>query len=144
MKGKSPETLQHQFDVFCYKVLVGESIDCLREYGRRAEMESLFSEMGIEELNQLYVTDEYPSEHHHFSSLGYDIAIKNALLGEALSALPIRNRDILLMYYFLDLSDEEIGELIGVYRTTIHYHRKNALNLIRDFIMEVEKDENKL
>lgn len=144
MRGETSETLGHQFDVFCYKVLVGESIDCLREYGRRAEMESLFSEMSIEELNQLCVTDEYPSEYHHFSSQGYDIAIKNALLSEALAALPIRNRDILLMYYFLDLSDEEIGELTGVYRTTIHYHRKNALKFIKNFIMEVQSNESKI
>ncbi|MEF2715126.1 MAG: sigma factor-like helix-turn-helix DNA-binding protein, partial [Bacteroides uniformis] len=44
---------------------------------------------------------------------------KNELLAEALNALPERKRDIILLSYFLDMSDAEIGELLNVVRTTV-------------------------
>ncbi|WP_442346039.1 sigma factor-like helix-turn-helix DNA-binding protein [Gemmiger formicilis] len=40
---------------------------------------------------------------------GFDVLVKNELLAEALNALPERKRDIILLSYFLDMSDAEIG-----------------------------------
>ena len=45
---------------------------------------------------------------------GFDVLVKNELLAEALNALPERKRDIILLSYFLDMSDAEIGELLNV------------------------------
>ena len=55
---------------------------------------------------------------------GFDVLVKNELLAEVLNALPERKRDIVLLSYFLDMSDAEIGELLNVVRTTVFRHRK--------------------
>ena len=68
--------------------------------------------------------------------------VKNELLGEALQALPEKKRDIILLSYFLEMSDEEIGELLNVVRSTIFRHRKTALEKIKLY-MEGKTDEQK-
>lgn len=141
MEHNQQERIRRQFDAFCRKVLIGEAMDCLREYSKRSQCEALFSELAADELSRLLTTDEYPSELHHFKVMDYDIAIKSDVLAEALETLSFKSRDIILMHYFLDMSDEDIGKLSGVYRTTVHYHRKNALERIRAYITEVLNNE---
>src|SRR5699024_1872723 len=59
----------------------------------------------------------------------------------ALETLSERKRNIVLLSYFLDMSDEEIGQLLNVVRTTVFRHRKAALAKIKQY-MEGKADEN--
>jgi DNA-directed RNA polymerase specialized sigma subunit len=63
--------------------------------------------------------DEYSTDYYLFKVMGYDVEVKNTLIGEALEALSEKKRNIILLSYFLDMSDEEIGELMNLVRTTI-------------------------
>ena len=63
------------------------------------------------------------------------------VLTEALNALPERKRDIILLSYFLDMSDAEIGELLNVVRTTVFRHRKSALAKIKQYLEGKADDE---
>ena len=47
----------------------------------------------------MYVLDEYPSEQTHFHVQGYDVAIENEDLANALTVLPDDKRDIVLLAY---------------------------------------------
>ena len=105
-------------------------------------LEVNFSEMSEAELSQLYTLDGYESDYYRFEVSGYDVLVKNELLGEALQALPEKKRDIILLSYFLDMSDEEIGGLLNVVRSTIFRHRKTALEKIKLY-MEGKTDEQK-
>ena len=87
--------------------------------------------MSEAELTQLYTLDEYESDYYRFEVSGYDVLVKNELLGEALQALPEKKRDIILLSYFWDMSDEEIGSLLNVVCSTIFRHRKTALEKIK-------------
>lgn len=64
------KTVRHQFDSFCRKVLREEARDYLRELARRAAHEVPFSELSEEQMERLYVLDEYPSEVIHFDVQG--------------------------------------------------------------------------
>lgn len=88
-------------------MLRGEVSDYRKELARRSQLEVAFSELSEKELNTLYTTDEYPSGFHTFRVLGYDVAVKNPSIGAALEALPEKKRDIILLAYFLDMSDTE-------------------------------------
>ena len=50
---------------------------------------------------------------HRFLPL-YDVYVKDDLLNEALNNLPAKKREIILLSYFLDMSHEEIGAMVGV------------------------------
>ena len=121
LSSSEMKTIQHQYDALAKKVLKGEARSYYRELSKRAALEVNFSEMSEAELSQLYTLDEYESDYYRFEVSGYDVLVKNELLGEA---LPEKKRDIILLSYFLDMSDEEIGGLLNVVRSTIFRHRK--------------------
>ena len=47
----------------------------------------------------------------------------------------------ILLSYFLDMSDAEIGELLNVVRTTVFRHRKSALAKIKQYLEGKADDE---
>ena len=91
------KTVRHQFDSFCRKVLREEARDYIRELMRWAAHEVPLSELSEEQMERLCVLDEYPSEAIHFDVQGYDVAINNEKLADALTALPDDKRDIILV-----------------------------------------------
>ncbi|MBO0468528.1 sigma-70 family RNA polymerase sigma factor [Enterococcus plantarum] len=140
MKSDFPDehekTTQHQFDSFCKKVVNFEKKDYFKEISRKSQKEIPFSALSPDELEQLYSFDEYSINSSLFEVIGYDIAIKNDLLAEAIKQLPSKDKDILLMYYFLEMNDNEISKETNVARRTIAYHRKKALDAIKDFFLK--------
>ena len=127
----SKMTVRHQFDSYCKKVLRGECRDYIREITRQAKHKVNFSEMTVENLNHLNVIDEYPSEYYHFQVLGYDIAIKNERIGLALLSLPVEKRDIILLSYYLNMTDREIGEELNMMLYTVQRRRTKSLKEIK-------------
>lgn len=120
------KTIQHQYDALVKKTLKGEAKNYLIELAKRATREVCFSELCESELNRLYVMDEYESDLIRFQVSCYDVFVRNALLGEALETLSERKRNIVLLSYFLDMSDAEIGQLLNVVRSTVFRHRKEG------------------
>lgn len=103
------EHKQHTFDSFCKKVLKCEAYNGYREISRRQAHEITFSELPEEAMEQLAIYDRYAWEYTPFTVGGDVILIENDRLAEALAALPEEDRDILLMYWFLDMADSEIA-----------------------------------
>lgn len=66
-----------------------------------------------------------------FYVLGFVIHISNEQLGNALKKLSERQRNVILMFYFLDMSDVEIAKLIQISRSAVYRNRKNALNNLK-------------
>ena len=133
------KTVRHQFDSFCRKVLREEARDYLRELMRRAAHEVPLSELSEEQMERLYALDEYPSEAIHFDVQGYDVAINNEKLADALTALPDDKRDIVLLAYFLDMTDREIADKLNMVRYTIQRKRVKSLKEMKQRL-EVNED----
>ena len=131
--GKSPsqfeETIQHQFDRLCKLALKGEKIDYIRhmEYLRKNEV--MLSELSQKELDQLAIYDEYDLE--------------DALIAEALTSLTKRKRDVILLSYFMGMSDAEIARKMKLVRSTVNEHRKRSLEILKD-VMEEKADESEM
>ena len=56
------------------------------------------------------------------------------LIAGALRNLPERKRDIILLSYFLELSDGEIGKKLNLIRATVQYQRTSTLRELRKMI----------
>lgn len=128
------EHKQHAFDSYCKKVLKCEAYNGYREISRRQKRETPFSELSEEELTQLAVYDRYPWEYTAFPVGGDVILIKDDRLAEALNALPQDGRDILLMYFFLDMADREIAERMNMARRTVNARRQKAYRLLKELM----------
>ena len=119
------EHKQHAFDSFCKKVLKCEACNGYREISRRKKHSIPFSELPEDAMEQLAAYDRYPWEYNTFILGGDVILIENDLLADALNALPQDNRDILLMYWFLEMADREIAERTPNINGFNQYKRRN-------------------
>ena len=122
---------QHTFDSFCKKVIRCEASNAYRAIGRRQDLEIPFSQLPEEAMETLATWDVYPWEYTSFPVDGDVILIKDDRLADALTALPQRFRDILLMYWFLKLADREIGERLSLSRRTLNNRRQQAYELLK-------------
>ena len=133
------KTVRHQFDSICRKVLRDESRNYKKQLARRAEKEINLSELSEAELGQLNAMDEYSLEDMVFDVLEYRGAVKDDRLAEALAALPGKKRDVILLSYFLDMTDTEIAEKLKVVGSTIHRRRTSSLKELK-LRLEVKED----
>lgn len=130
----SPEekaTVCHQYDRVCKLALKGVVIDYRRYLDNRQKHEILFSEMPELKINELSTVDEYKCELYNFQVLGYAIEVKDALLAEALQHLTEKKRNVVLLAYFLGMTDTEIAREMHLVSNTIKEHRKRSLELLR-------------
>ena len=145
--GKSPsqfeETIRHQFDRICKLALKGEKIDYIRHMEYLHKNEVMISELSQEELNQLFVQDEYDLESFRFQVLNYDIEVKDSLIAEALTLLTKKKRDVILLSYFMGMSDAEIARKLKLVRSTVNEHRRRSLEILKE-VMEEKADESKI
>lgn len=125
------EHKQHTFDSFCKKVLKYEAYNGYRKIRRRRKYEVTFSELPEEAMEQLAVHDHYPWESDVFI-VGDDlILIENDDLADALNALPEDGRDILIMYFFLGMTDQQIAEHLDIPRKTVNNRRLKAFRMLK-------------
>ena len=133
------KTVRHQFDSFCRKVLREETRDYERHIAWRSNHEVPLSELSEERVRQMYVLDRYPSEQIHFHVQGYNVTIENENLANALMVLSGDKRDIVLLAYFLDMTDQEIADTLDMVRRTVQYKRARSLKELKKE-MEVTED----
>ena len=133
------KTIRHQFDSFCKKVLREELRDYKRHIAWRSAHEVSLSELSEDQIGRAYFLDEYPSDSTQFEVRNYLVAIHDDRLAQALAELPGEARDILLLSYFLDMTDREIAERLNLVRCTVQRRRVKSLREIKQR-MEVEKD----
>ena len=136
---KSPSndemTIRNQFDRICKLVLKNEAIDYHRHMAYLQKNEVMLSELTEYEQNQMYTEDEYGAENQWFRVMDYDIEVKDSLIAEALQVLSERKRDVILLSYFMDMSDAEIARKMNLVRCTVREHRVRSLELLKK-IME--------
>lgn len=125
------EHIRHAFDAFCKKVLRNEARDYLAELARRRSREISFSELPVEVMEQFSAWDDYFAEERRFDVLGHIVQISSDELAEAIAALPAQRRDIILLSYFLDMTDKEIAELLNMVRSSVTYRRAATLKLLK-------------
>jgi DNA-directed RNA polymerase specialized sigma subunit, sigma24 homolog len=123
------EHKRHSFDSFCKKILKHEARDYYDELKRRRGQEISLEELSEKEWGQLAVMDECFKDIYSFNVLGHDITVADECIGEALNALPMGRCDIILLSYFLDMTDREIGERLNLVRRTVAYRRQAAATL---------------
>ena len=118
-------------------------IDYERERNYRLKYEISFSELTQKELRQLEIMDDYIVESEMFHVFDYDIEVKDELIGEALKSLPEKKRNVILLSFFLDMTDTEIAKYMNLVRSTIHHHRVSSLKSLKKIMEEIKTEEKK-
>ena len=67
------------------------------------------------------------------------MAIENEDLANALTVLPDDKRDIVLLAYFLDMTDQEIADKLDMVRRTVQYKRTQSLKELKKELEVIER-----
>ena len=65
-----------------------------------------------------------------------EVRVYDEKLCEAIKKLSERRRNVVLMFYFLELPDAEIAEILDISRNSVYRNRMCSLKLIRDMYEE--------
>ena len=125
------------FNGFCKLALRREAMNAHRDTKQRQLREVTFSDLSPEEENQLFVWDEYFADAEKKQSLsfgGKEITAK--LLAEALHSLSEEKREVVLLYYFFDMSEREIARFCNIPRTTVQTRRTSSMKLLKRYLEE--------
>jgi len=125
------------FNSFCKQVLKNESINAHRDEKRKQTREVSFSNLSLNEEKQLYFHDSYFKDdmaEQFFYVAGKEISAK--LLSDALRSLPEEKRDSVFLYYFFNMTDEDISKLHNVSRSTVQYRRTSSFELLKQYLEE--------
>ena len=128
------QRVQNQFGGFCTRVLKNEANRILNEYARQRDREKSLDELSPDELAQAASYDKYFQDEYVFEVLGQKVFVVGDLLAEALSQLPEDKRDVILLSYFLGMTDREISEQLNVVRQAISKRRSGILKELREYL----------
>lgn len=134
------KTIEHQFDSFCKTVLRNQARNIYQESQRWQKRFVSLEALTPDDLAKLSSFDNYKAESILFSIFDYEIPIENILIAQAIESLSKRQQDIILLSYFLEMKDVDIATLMSLAKSTVHYHKGNALEELRKF-MEEHTDE---
>jgi len=131
------ETVRYQFDYLMKRVIDGTVKDYRRKIRQRSKHEIPFADVSKVALDRASVMDEYKVESICFEVEGIDtVHIHNEELANALKTLKRKKRDIVLMFYCLEISDQEISEALKIDPSTSYRNRKSALEEIQKILQE--------
>lgn len=133
MTAQEFATYQEQtFDSYAKRLIRNEGADAKKELARRARREAQLSALSQVELSALAGEDRYSLEKVTLFVRENEVNVFNAVLGQALSFLPPKWRDVLVLHYFLDESDAQIAERLNMTPAGVSHRRKVALARLKD------------
>ena len=134
---KSQNDVQRIFDAYCKRVLKNK----LNDYKKHQRMQHS-NEVSLYVCeNILKVEDEYFVQKINFYE--EEIFIKNELLKEAMERLSEDKFEIIIYYYFFEMTDTAISKLLILERKAVNYRRHKALEILNEFISGGFEDEGK-
>lgn len=134
MKDSYEQRVQNQFGGFCNRVLKNEVNRIMNEYARQRDREKSLDALSPDELTQAASYDKYFQDEYIFEVLGRKIIVVGDLLAEALAQLPESKRDVILLSYFLGMTDIEISQRLNAVRSTISKRRNSILKELREYL----------
>lgn len=125
-------TIEHQFDCYCKKILREESRNIKKKLFREYDRQKNLQDIARISAKELVYIDIYPFEEEFFEVLNCLVAVQNENLAHALQILSEDKREIILLAYFLDMSDREIAEKLNLFRSTVQRNRTIALKILKE------------
>ncbi|WP_196591922.1 sigma-70 family RNA polymerase sigma factor [Pectinatus frisingensis] len=125
---------QERFDSFCKKVLRNHARNYDRMLRRRRKQECFSEDVCRDKRFQRFFSVAAFQDSYVFHVLGIDVSVEDGFLGAALQELSEERRTIVLLSYFLDMTDSEIGECLHIIRRTVSYRRDSTLKQLKKYL----------
>ncbi|MBC1945354.1 sigma-70 family RNA polymerase sigma factor [Listeria booriae] len=119
---------QHTFDSFCKKIIRNELVDFYRELKRQRA-----NEVSLNIIREQPIFHDI-SDDYTFLINGMEIVVQDNLLGAALEKLDDRKREVVLLSYFLNLTDVEIAKRFDMSTRKLNRLRHKTLVELKKII----------
>lgn len=126
------------FDAFCMKVIHNAAVSIHRKLSTQSAHEVPFNEMADNALSEFWAEDCYPVNGAVFYASGEAIAVYDPALSLALQYITPQLREIVLLSYFLDHSESQIGKMLHLSKSTVNARKAAALRHLREMIEATE------
>lgn len=125
----------HVFDAYCREVVKNRALNLHDQFDRRENLEINLSALSEATLNRLCCEDqyEYPAE-MAFLIRDMEIPVRDKLLADALAALPVKKRNVILLSYFLEMSNREIANELDMTEAAISTRKSSGLARLRRWL----------
>lgn len=126
------------FEAYCKTAIDNAILKERERKGARGRRQLSLSALTDAVLYALAETDGMEAVHEEssrvFTAGGADIPIFDGGLAQAISFLMPRDREIILRYYFLDMTDERIAKSLGMAVPTVNRRRRAAKEKMRGYL----------
>lgn len=124
-----------EFDCVIKKSLVNEIKYRMRSRNNQKAHVISFTDLGSAELEKISAKDTYPSEQFQkvITSQRFDAVIHDELLYEALKKLKPDILDIVLLKFWTNLTDKEIGTMLDMSQQKVNYRKNSALTKLKKY-----------
>lgn len=129
---------EQTFDSYAKRLVRNEGRNAKKELARRAEREVSISVLPYSGLPAICHEDKYLLEKLGVHSRAGEVQVFDRLLGQAIMSLAPKWRDVIVMYYFLDMSDEKIGSVLQFTTGAIRHRRQVALERLKTMLEDTE------
>lgn len=127
---------EENFDAFSKSTIKRISAKIFNEIAARAEREITLSALSFRDEQKLCTEDTYALEDDGilFWVQGKPVVVHDNVLGQALSALPPKRRDVILLFYFTDRNEPQIGQLLHLSTPAANYRHGKALTRLKEIL----------
>ena len=124
-----------KFISYCRIILVNKSIDLKRKRSVRVAKEIPIDDLNFRDFNKLFYCENFDQIENEEE---YQKIVQK--LYEAIQSLPSKNRDIIIMKYWGNFTDQEIADDLKLVRRSVNYNRNRSLKLLKKYLEEDEHD----
>ena len=138
------EHIERTFNAFCKIVLYHAALGVYKKMRKKQQFEVSLDYLREFDFEPVTTTDEYFVKYDMpttFIIRGKTVVVESEQLAAALLRLPEKRREVLLLWYYLGYSDEEISKMCGISRSTVFRRRKIALRLLQKEMEALENEE---
>ena len=124
--------LLFMFDAYCRKVIKFNG--CAKRRDEKRQENKVLDCVAFDEtiMNTLYVEDRYQTMLYSITLPNISVVIDDENLFRNLQLLSEKRQEILLLSYFMEMSDSEIGKLLSLGKSTVQDNRSKALSILRE------------
>lgn len=124
-----------RFNGFCKKVIRNAAASMKRKNMNRWKREFYFEDLSPAEQERLQVIDNLlEDETRHYLVSGKTFS--EGLIHKAIASLPDNKRTVINLYFFDNLTEEEIADLLELSRGAVWYRKNSSLKKLEKYLEE--------
>ena len=131
---------ERAFDAFCMRTIHNAAISIHRSLAAQTAREIPLSSDASDAWTALWTEDAYRLDGREFRVNSRRVVVDDPELSLALQYITPQMREIILLSYFLEQSESEIGKMLKLHKSTVNMKKATALRRLREIIEAAEYD----